>query len=37
MVKDAIRAVEIERRRIEVDLAFLGYEDQPPARSGGEA
>jgi 16S rRNA processing protein RimM len=29
MVKDAIRSIEIERRRIEVDLAFLGLEDRP--------
>jgi 16S rRNA processing protein RimM len=30
MVKDAIRAVEIARRRIDVDLGFLGLEEQPP-------
>jgi 16S rRNA processing protein RimM len=36
MVKDAIRAVEIERRRIEVDLAFLGLEEPAPAPPGGE-
>ncbi|HEV3284943.1 MAG TPA: ribosome maturation factor RimM [Solirubrobacteraceae bacterium] len=27
MVKDAIRAVEVERRRIDVDLDFLGLDD----------
>jgi 16S rRNA processing protein RimM len=36
MVKDAIRGVEIERRRIEVDLAFLGLEE-PSARPPGSA
>jgi hypothetical protein len=28
MVKDAVRSVEIERRRIEVDLEFLGVGEQ---------
>ena len=32
MVKAAIRAVEPDRRRVEIDLAFLGLE-QPPAGS----
>jgi 16S rRNA processing protein RimM len=36
MVKDAIRSVEIERRRIEVDLEFLGLEERSaPDRGGG--
>jgi 16S rRNA processing protein RimM len=32
MVKDAIRAVEVDRRRIEVDLGFLGLDEasEPP-------
>jgi 16S rRNA processing protein RimM len=30
MVKDAIRAVEIDRSRIEVDLAFLGLDEPGP-------
>jgi 16S rRNA processing protein RimM len=35
MVKDAIRSVEIERRRIDVDLEFLGIDPSPTA--GGAA
>jgi 16S rRNA processing protein RimM len=31
MVKDAIRKVDVERGRIEVDLGFLGLEEQSPA------
>jgi 16S rRNA processing protein RimM len=34
MVKDAIRAIEVERRRIDVDLAFLGLDDAPDAPGG---
>jgi 16S rRNA processing protein RimM len=34
MVKDAIHAVEVERRRIEVDLAFLGLDEQAPEPPG---
>ena len=35
MVKDAIRSVAIELRRIDVDLEFLGL--QEPTASAGEA
>jgi 16S rRNA processing protein RimM len=39
MVKDAIRSVEIERERIDVDLEFLGLEEPgtPPAGGGRRA
>jgi 16S rRNA processing protein RimM len=35
MVKDAIRSVEIERERIEVDLEFLGLEESGARPAGG--
>jgi 16S rRNA processing protein RimM len=31
LVKDAVRSVEVERRRVEVDLDFLGIDQQAPA------
>jgi 16S rRNA processing protein RimM len=31
MVKDAIRGIEVERRRIEVNADFLGFEQQAPS------
>jgi 16S rRNA processing protein RimM len=36
MVKDAIRSVEVERARIDIDLDFLGIE-QPADQSNGPA
>jgi 16S rRNA processing protein RimM len=33
MVKDAIRSIEVARRRVEIDLGFLGVEEQPPDAS----
>jgi 16S rRNA processing protein RimM len=34
MVKDAIRTLDVERQRVDVDLAFLGIE--PPGPAAGE-
>jgi 16S rRNA processing protein RimM len=37
MVKDAIRSVEISRRRIDVDTAFLGLDENAPGAGAGGA
>jgi 16S rRNA processing protein RimM len=34
MVKDAVRGVDVERGRIEIDLGFLGLEQQGPGAPG---
>jgi len=34
MVKDAVRSVQVERRRIEIDSEFLGLGEQPGAGEG---